>query len=486
MNFRSVALAACLLLPCPLAVQSYDREIWTSFTNMNEVTSFAEGEDKIYVGTTGGIRRYDRFFERWLSPLTTLDGLPDNRVENLRFDRNSGELWFDTPTGNGRWLSRIETVLYGGERPAHLRPPRLRSSIPPVFPPFGYHLESNHVQGPRWSYPITDVLIDSWKILWMGTFGLGVGRADLADRQLEFHQFGPIQENVTAIARDGEKIWFGGGDTYRRSEQGISRYDPQTESWEYFRPDDIIGLNDTDVSTILPDETEVWFGTSTGLVRLTKKDGHWITYRLGRRGSGRVTALLRNEERLWIGTESGLAVLDLAADTVRTVAGSERFDIRAIAGGPDQIWAATDLGLYQCDREDVVWRPVQGPDQLTRNPVVGLSIHKTGVWAASRTPPGLAHLPEPGAEWQWFPLSEIGGSQRVALAADSTRAWVGTLDGAFRLDITNGLWRAFNITDGLIYDQIQAILLQGGYVWFGTPNGVSRYHWAGDFFERRD
>ena len=485
MNFRSAAPLFCFLLHWPLVSHAYDREIWTHFTDMNDVTSLAEGDDKIYVGTTGGILRYDRFSDRWLRPLTTLDGLPDNRIEDLSFDRNSGELWVDTFRGTVRWLSRIETLLHGGERPAKLRRPRQRPAIPQVFPPFGYDLGRDRVRGPnRWSYPITDVLIDSWKILWIGTFGLGVGRADLGHGQLEFHPFGPLQENVTAIALDEGNIWFGGGPSYRGSKEGITRYDLQTEAWEHFRPREIIGLNDGDVSTILADGSRVWFGTATGLARYTKRGRNWVTYRLGRRGRDRVTALFRTEGRLWIGTEAGLAVLDLKADTVRIVEGSERFDIRAIAGGSEQIWTATDLGLYQCHHTELIWRPAEGLDQLTRSPMVGLFVREHEVWAASKAPPGLAHLPAPEADWHWFPLAELGGSERTAVAADSTRVWIGTEGGAFRLDIASGLWRAYGSLDGLIHDRVQAVLLQEEYVWFGTPRGIGRYHWAGDFFEQ--
>ena len=99
MNPRFTGPILCLLLTLPL--WAYDREVWTSYPNMNHVTALAEGDVQIYVATTGGIRRYDRFVNRWLPPLTTLDGLPDNRVQRLAYDPDTGDLWFDTPSGSG-------------------------------------------------------------------------------------------------------------------------------------------------------------------------------------------------------------------------------------------------------------------------------------------------------------------------------------------------------------------------------------------------
>ncbi|MDA0747530.1 MAG: hypothetical protein O2954_13500, partial [bacterium] len=101
-----------LYLALPISVQAFDRNAWTVYPSMNYVTSLAEGDQQIFVGTTGGIRRYDRFYRRWLPPVTTLDGLPDNRIYDLAYDPNTGDLWFDTPSGAARWLSRLESVSF--------------------------------------------------------------------------------------------------------------------------------------------------------------------------------------------------------------------------------------------------------------------------------------------------------------------------------------------------------------------------------------
>ncbi len=472
---NSFFIALFLLLANPLP--GFDRELWTAFPNMNSVTALAEGSQYIYVGTERGIRRYDIYGERWHRPLTVLDGLPDNRIRAIAYDANTGELWMDTPSGAARWLTRLESVSYFGDDPPPRRPP---APIPPVYLPFGYFIESGWIRGPRRSYPITATLMDTWHTLWIGTGGLGIAKAKMTDRQVEFHAFGPLDENVTAMARDGDSIWFGGRGVYGIREQAISRYHLETQLWEYFEPEHIMGLDEARISAILPDSATVWFGAWNGLIRYVRHSGQWTTYRLpGRR---EVTALARAGSRVWIGTQAGLAVFDTQADTIRWVGGSERFTIHAMAAGAGYIWAGTHLGLFRCPVDDVNWTPVRSPGGLTSRPINGLATSRNHVWATVESPSALIHVAAPDSAWQRFALAEIHGDRHVSIAADTSHVWLATDLGAFRFDISTKLWKRYTQSSGLIDDRTQAVLLQDDYVWFGTEKGASRYDWSQDFF----
>ena len=472
-----ISLFSTLLLLLSEPLPAFDRELWTAFPNMNSVTSLAEGSQYIYVGTRNGIRRYDIYGERWHRPLTVLDGLPDHRIRAMAYDANTGELWLDTPSGAARWLTRLETVTFFGDDPPPRRPP---APIPPIYLPFGHFLVDGWIRGPRRSYPITDTLMDTWQTLWIGIAGLGVGKANMTDRQLEFHAFGPLDENITAMARDGDSIWFGGRGVYGIREQGITRYHLSTQTWEYFKPEDIMGLDEARVTAILPDSTAVWFGAWNGLIRYVRHTGQWMTYRLPHRRQ--VTAMVRADTRLWIGTPAGLAVFDTMADTIRWVDGSEGFSIQAMAAGTDHIWAGTHMGLFRCHIDDVTWTPVRSPGGLTSRPINGLATCENEVWATVESPSTLIHLAAPDTVWQRFALAEVHGNRHVAIAADTSRVWLGTDLGAFRFEISTGLWNRYTQANGLIDDRTQAVLLQDDYVWFGTVKGASRYNWSQDFF----
>jgi ligand-binding sensor domain-containing protein len=476
---------ACIiiLLLIPTSPFAYDRDLWQSFPSMNYVTSLVESPTVIFVATTGGIRRYDRFARTWLAPLTTLDGLPDNRVQRITYDPDTGDLWFETPSGTGRWLTGIQSVMPGGVIPGHLNKPRPTPKIPPVFPPFGYYIDDRKIIGPRNNYAITNVLIDSWRHLWIATWGLGVGRAELIDGQLTFLTFGPLEENVTAIARDGDTIWIGGEDTYRAPVRGITRYHPNANTWEYFEADRIIGLDDPQVVSILPDSVNVWFGTHNGLMRYHKRTGQWFTYRDTRRW-GSVQALARDDNTLWIGSERGLALLDTKTDSLDRVSGSERAIIQALVAGPDYIWAGTQTGLYQTARGDRTWRAVKDAQNFAKRPVRALTIYDNDLWIATETPPGLLRYRLKDNTWYEFPLAEIGGRDRISIDADSTSIWVATGAGAFYLDVARQHWTHYTTFDGLIHTRIQIVMRDDEHVWFGTPEGLSRFHWVRAIFEK--
>ena len=459
------------------ALHAYDRDHWTSFPSMNYVTGLAESHQVIYVATTGGIRRYDRFAQQWLPPLTKLDGLPDNRVQSIVFDPNLRELWFDTPSGPGRWIEGLQSIMLGGSPPPQSLQPRKLAQIPPIVPPFGYYVDNNRIVGPRQDFAVNQSFIDTWRNLWIGTWGLGVGMANLNDQQLSFNTFGPIEENVTALAFDNNTIWVGGEDTYRAPARGISHYNLNTQEWKYFEAQNIIGLENPQIRTILTDSTTVWFGTHTGLMRYNKRANRWLTYR-DTEYWGRVNALAKDQHILWIGSERGLALLDTRADSLDRVSGSERAIIYAMITGPNHIWAGTEAGLYACARGNRKWRAVSDEKNFTKRPIRALAMYDSMLYVATETPSSLLSYHIGQNTWQEYTLPEIGSSRRVSIAASNKHVWISTNQGAFLLNLTDRLWTRYHTTEGLIHGGVQAILAGQNHIWFGTAEGLSRFHWS--------
>jgi ligand-binding sensor domain-containing protein len=473
-------LTICLL--SQTSAWGYDRDLWASFPSMNYVTGLAQSNEAIYVATTGGIRRYDRFAQKWLSPLTKRDGLPDNRVQSIIFDPNARELWFDTPSGPGRWLEGLQTIFLGGGPPQQSLQSRTRTRMPPIVPPFGYYVENNRIIGPRQDFAITQTLIDNWNNLWIATWGLGVGMANLNDQQLHFDQFGPIEENVTALAIDGNTIWVGGEDTYRAPARGISRYDRNTQKWEYFEAAHLIGLENPQIRTILTDSTTVWFGTHKGLMRYNKQLNRWLTYRDTKQW-GRVNALAKDRHILWIGSERGLALLDTRADSLDRVSGSEQAIINAMATGSSHIWAGTETGLYKCARGSRTWRVMSDEQNFSKRSIRALAMHDSTLWIATENPSTLLCHHIDSNTWQEYPLAEIAGSQGVSIAVNDKHVWISSDQGAFLFEKSRHLWTRYHTTEGLIHERVQAILLDQDDIWFGTGEGLSRFHGTGAFLE---
>jgi ligand-binding sensor domain-containing protein len=475
-------ILACLIsmMLCALPARAFDRDLWESYPTMNYVTGLAESNEAIYVATTGGIRRYDRFAQRWLAPLTRLDGLPDNQVQTLVFDPDMRELWFNTPAGSGRWLEGLQTIMSGGIPPGQGVLPRKLSYMPPLVPPFGYYVEPNRIIGPRSDYAVTGSLIDSWRTLWIGTWGLGVGQANLTDQQLHFDTFGPLVENVTAMAFDGPDLWMGGADTYREPARGMTRYNRQTRTWTYFEPVNIIGLENAQVVTILADSTTVWFGTAAGLTRYDKRSKRWVSYRDTARW-GRINALTQDGPVLWMGSDRGLALLDTRKDSLDRVSGSEQAVIRAMAGGPEFIWAGTESGLYRCVRGTRKWRPVSDAQKLCKRPIRALTVSDSTLWATTEYPSALLRHRVGTDVWQEFTLPDLSATSYAGIAVAPGQVWVSTDNGAFMLDVPRNIWTRYHAADGLISGKVQAVLADTDDIWFGTAQGLSRFRRSSAF-----
>ena len=480
MTKRITTFFVCLF--CLNPAWGYDRTLWTSYPSMNYVTGLAESSQVIYVSTTGGIRRYDRFTQKWLPPLTMLDGLPNNQVQNIIFNVYAQELWFNTPSGSGRWLEGLQTTLLGGAPPQQPHQPRNTSQFSSLVPPFGYYLDNNRIIGPRQDFAITQTHLDNWNNLWIGTWGLGIGMANLNDRQLHFNTFGPIEENVTALAKDNNFLWVGGADTYRAPARGISRYNRQTQNWEYFESARIIGLENPQIKTILADSNTVWFGTHQGLTKYNKRGNRWLTYRDTERW-GRINALAKDQHILWMGSERGLAFLNTRTDTLDHVSGSERAIIHTMITGPNAIWAGTETGLYTCRRGTRTWRAVSDPQKISKRIIRALTVQDSTLWIATEHPSALISHPTNSDTWQEYPLPEMGGSHNISLSANKKHVWVSTDQGAFLFDISQHHFTRYHTTEGLIHPRVQAIITDQNYVWFGTAEGLSRFHWERAFLE---
>jgi ligand-binding sensor domain-containing protein len=486
---RLIAVLFLILASSP--VRAFDSDLWTHYTNQNIVSAIAEGEDEIYFATNGGIRRYHRFRQTWLRSITTADGLPDNRVLAITYDPKSGDLTIRTRTGASRWMSRLESLTLGGfiEPVSHPYIPR----IPTVTPPFGYYINGNIVRGPHRDYRISDVLIDTWNTLWIATEGLGIGKADLNFNTLQFLQSGPTTQNVTAIEIDGDEVWVGGRDTFnsfsRGISRGISRFDRERQTWRYYDAVETHRLDNTQISDILSDSTDVWFGTDIGIVRYRKGPETWDTYRfssgIGTRHLREVTAITKGSDRLWMGTDRGLAVLDLKTDTIRVVDGSHAFRIRNLATGDTHIWAATDKGLFKTDIDKVTWKEAS-PDPTTRQPILALDTSGDTTWAFAAHPPTLLVSTDADSAWRSLVLPEAAGQRYASISAGGHRAWIGTDSGIVRVNTISGKSTILTQLDGMLDDRVNVVRLDGNSVWFGGPEGLSLYRWVDDYSDPED
>ncbi|MGB9561191.1 MAG: hypothetical protein ACPL6C_00100, partial [bacterium] len=88
---------------------------WLTISDMRYVTRIAESNRFIYVSTTGGVLRWDKFSKKWLFPYSWMDIIGEERVyelfvsgSNLILRTNGGYYITPEPFQADRRFSRLD------------------------------------------------------------------------------------------------------------------------------------------------------------------------------------------------------------------------------------------------------------------------------------------------------------------------------------------------------------------------------------------
>lgn len=484
---------------------------WISYSVFRYVTSLAMDFDYVYFGTTGGVIRYDKYENKWKPPFTTSDGLPDNWIRNIACDPDRNEIWVDTYAGSAMYQPVFREWYSEFDFPRHLaRSDTSHLSLPNFFMEFGLTLlpDRSIMDSYFNQYRITDYLKGDFDDLWIATWGLGAGVANLRHLQLKMFKFGLYDKDVKAILIDEDDMWFGGSGFFYRS-QGITRYNRKSGSWDYYSAPDTPSLVSNQVNAIEAGEKFVWFGTEDGLVRFDKKRSDWKSYNTFKGlPDNEVTALDADGDILWIGTRLGLAFYVAKKDSIGKVNDPllKGIYIYSILADSDFVWVGTERGVYTLDKSKRMWYRFSTPDNLlfghvrsiAKSSVYDQSIqHESGNSLDSSSQDSTARKTYSGKDEIWFgtdmgilgynPVTDermvyqskidFPELHVIKLVCDKRYLWVATENGVLRLDRKRQFWEKYTTEDGLLDNFVQDVALDGDYIWFGTPQGVTRFFW---------
>ncbi len=462
---------------------------WVSYSVFRYITSIAVDYRHIYFGTTGGVTRYDRLDHRWQPPLTTTDGLPDNWIRNVAYDPERDAIWADTYLG-----SAVYYPVFGDWTKESIFPRELAQTdtanfrLPDLFTDYGpttagsfYMMDENLNR-----YAITNYLRVDNDEVWVATWGLNAGVASLTSLRLKMLEYGLYDKDVKVILIDGDDIWFGGTGLLSPS-SGITRYNRKTEIWKYYYTPYVPFLSSQIVNAMAADSQYVWMGTAKGLARMKKKDSNWWTYTTFHGlPSDQITALESEGEYLWIGTPHGLAFYDVKYDTLSTIHDPllKGLYIYSILSDSNYVWVGTDAGVYTLDKEKGAWYRFMTPDGLLNNQVRSIAR-----WSDQKASSGKDEI--------WFGTdvgilgySPVNDKSRIydnrlnfpevdvfKLVCDKMNVWVATKNGVWKLNRATDIWIKYTTDDGLLDNNVQDMVLDGDYIWFGTPQGATRFFW---------
>lgn len=309
--------------------------------------------------------------------------------------------------------------------------------------------------------------------LWIGTWGGGLARLPSASFRAWGREAGLGADLVLAFARDsGGGLWIG---TYGG---GLSRMEgDRIRTWGTAE-----GLPASTVTDLLERHGELWIATQGGGIASFDGERFEAWGRETGLSSDAIYALLPADGRaLWVATYGGgVDLWDPEGPHRRHTAADGLPDDRVFALAPDGeggVWVGTQSGLGRISAGGVAEDRTREPG-WPRVPILALETDVDGALWVGTYGEGLLRVEADRIE-RIGPLASSEDSV-VSLARDAGSLWVGTPRGLVRLDAASwsreGVVRArrFGPSEGFFAQECNqnALLVEDGRLWVGTVDGA--------------
>ena len=329
------------------------KEIWTTFTQSpltrtlreSKVYAIAAEARYVWLATTNGLHRYDKQTDRWFTPRVKVDDDEDDTPSITCLTVDEKYTWLGTKKGVLRYDKagdRWETYTVENGLPSNtIRDLDVK----------GYDLWVSTDRGVATFNRLSDDP-NAWESHTQALEVEGMGDNKKYAQTL-------LSDDVRCVAVGEKSVWFG-------TDKGACRYDSEKKTWEPLTTDvtvlDKTGIqsNLTDISAIVIDGDDIWFGTGKGVIKHNVESGDFITYtQSDGLASDVVTCIALNGEEIWFGSaDAGVTRLDRATGDWRvfdTDDGLPHNQVEAIAFDGDRLWFGTERGLCRYDQKTGTW-----------------------------------------------------------------------------------------------------------------------------------
>jgi len=288
---------------------------------------------------------------------------------------------------------------------------------------------------------------------------------------------GLLSNKVYSITKDKDYIWIG-------TDKGIIKYNKKNET--FIQEDRLLNLN---VSyKISADNDYLWFGMNESgtfsIGRYNKITGSLTTITIKELGleNSEVSAILPDGNYVWVGTGRGLVRYDKLNDLWATV--TTLNSINVIIADENYLWTPSNGGLARYDKKFGTWT-VFTPEnsQLPDDGIEAIADDGDYLWLVT-THRGLGRYDKNTGKYKIFNYYNIS-----LKAVDGDYLWVTTSDGVInRYNKITHRWERFGEyeTIGGLKKWTSEILVDDEYIWFSNPGlGLSRYKRYDDVFKNK-
>lgn len=225
----------------------------------------------------------------------------------------------------------------------------------------------------------------------------------------------------------------------------------------------------------------LWVATARGVVRYDRKSKKSVVF--GKKQGlpdEYITSLvvMEDQKRVWVGTPSGLALLntDTGSSTVYNKRTSKITDdrVNTLAVLGNQLFIGTAFGVDVFQFENNLWRSYTAIEGLAGANIQTIQTDGVLVWAGGAD--GISYYDPAEDLWDSYGVEQgLNSSLVTSMVIDTDAIWVGTTGGGVsRFDRSALRFEPSTSDEGLIDDNVQAIMDDGNYLWIGTFGGLSR------------
>lgn len=464
---------------------TFTRYLDRAYTAISRVSAITgDGEQGVWVGTENGLLHFDRAsrtYRIYVHDADDPNSLSGNNVTALYRD-SSGALWVGLEESGLNLVTAYSDEGLQLEAYAHSE----------------FDENSLNQNG------IQVILEDSGGIMWFGTLGGGVNKANPNTRAFGFYQHdpnnsnSPAADNITALAYDAGQhaLWIGTTDS------GLDRMDLYTGKFTHYEadPDDPASLNDNQVVLLhVGADGTLYVSTADGVLqfydqRLQGFGPVSVKYEVIASDS-ETTAIAHDPEGvLWFSQDSGeLLRLEPESGQIKRfqLAGSEQpgladeMVLTILADADGVIWLGTESrGLVRFDSESGEIRIYQQNGTSTgpnHNSITNIVRDAAGDLWLGTAGGGLNKFDVAAERFTYYTTQDGLPSNRVfGIAQDGAGfLWLSTGNGLARLSPTSGAIRTYDTRDGVQgsdFNRNAYAVGDDGALYFGGVNGFNAFY----------
>ena len=277
-----------------------------------------------------------------------------------------------------------------------------------------------------------------------------------------------VSDNVRCIYASHGNIWVG-------TDRGLSVYHKADNRWKKLDRED--GLISDDVTDIAINESTVWIGTRMGVSRYDVETESWTKFQK-RDGiaHSQVNAVAVDGNYVWIGTENGISRYDTSTGAWASQIEKEKVElnaITAIAVETGYVWFGTRGGLRRYDKTKDAWNTYTEEEGLVENHVVCIALSPDAVWVGTEKS-GVSKFSIANQTFtESHTRTDVLESDFIeAIVVDGDNVWFGSADRGIRRYLTTvDTWLKYTTEGGLISDHITDLVADGRDLWIGTAEG---------------